>query len=178
MGREAQRPPLLPGAPSTGARSNREVRCRLVLILVALAGLRAAQGLSGASGLSLGPGTVPRLYSGLLGVCGAAILLSGLRQHPAPIRPVRLRPAACVIGAILLFAVLVKGARTSFFGGVVHVPALGLLMATFVVCLVAAGASREGSWPGRAAVGAVIAIIIGTLAHLLGLPLPLWPDLP
>lgn len=63
----------------------------LALIALALFALWAARDLSGVSGYSFGPGTVPRLFASLLILIGAAVAISGLLNDGPPLESYALR---------------------------------------------------------------------------------------
>ena len=110
----------------------------------------------------MGPGYFPVIVSALLGLTGVAILLRGRIGETALVEPSRWKPLAIVLGAIIIFGLLVER--------------LGLPLSTFVLILVAATASVKFAlnWravAGAAAIGAICGIVF---IRLLGLPIPMF----
>lgn len=132
------------------------------LALLAMWGVRA---LAGSQGVHFGPGTAPRLFSGMLFLVGAAVTVTGfVSKGRPPMERFGLRGPVFVTASILFFAAAM--------------PAFGLLATSFVTILIASVASAETRWleaTGWAAVLSLFCTLIFVV--LLGLPLPLWPKL-
>jgi putative tricarboxylic transport membrane protein len=134
----------------------------LALIGLSLFAFWAASDLSGMRGFSFGPGTAPRLFSGILLVLGVAVTLVGLFMEGQHLESYAVRGPVLVTVAILLFAAMIRP--------------VGLIVSSFLVFMVAsAGASDVRR------VEAIIASIVLTafcaflFVWALGLPFQLWP---
>ena len=154
-------------------RAPRDFFGGLALIALALFALWAARDLSGVSGYSFGPGTVPRLFASLLILIGAAVAISGLLNDGPPLESYALRGPLYVVGAIVAFALLIRGAR---IGGI-RIPEFGLIIATFVAFMIAVMGGTKIRWLESAiAAAAMTAFCVVLFRYLLQLPFPLWPS--
>ncbi len=145
----------------------------LVLIAVALFALWAGSDLSGVSGYSMGPGTVPRLFVSLLILIGAVVTLTGLFVEGPPLESYALRGPLYVLAAIVAFALLIRGAR---FGGI-RIPEFGLVIATFAAFMIAVMGGSKIRWlESLIAAAAMTAFCVVLFRYLLQLPFPLWPN--
>lgn len=145
----------------------------LALIVLALFALWASRDLSGVSGYSFGPGTVPRLFASLLILIGAAVAISGLLNDGPPLESYALRGPLYVVGAIVAFALLIRGAR---IGGI-RVPEFGLVIATFAAFMIAVlGGTKIKLLESLIAAAAMTAFCVVLFRYLLQLPFPLWPS--
>ena len=119
-----------------------------------------------------GPGTAPRLFAGLLAVCGALVALSGYLVDGPPIEKYAVRGPAWVLLAILAFAAMIRGITF----GPVTIPALGLVPSTFAAFLVSIFGSTEMRWvESLIAAAAMTAFCVLLFVYLLQLPFQLWP---
>jgi hypothetical protein len=113
----------------------------------------------------MGPGWFPFWIGILLVVVGAITGLSGVRADAAPetVKRLELRPLAWVIGAVVLFGVLLQP--------------LGLVVALALLVVVSSLASHEFTWKGALAT-AVALILFSTAVFIWGinLQIPLWPS--
>lgn len=154
-------------------RAPRDFFGGLALIVLAVFALWAARDLSGVSGYSFGPGTVPRLFASLLILIGAAVAISGLLNDGPPLESYALRGPLYVVGAIVAFALLIRGAR---IGGI-RIPEFGLVIATFVAFMVAVlGGTKIKLLESLIAAAAMTAFCVVLFRYLLQLPFPLWPS--
>jgi putative tricarboxylic transport membrane protein len=135
----------------------------LALVLLAILALVASADLPGQRGFAFGPGTAPRLFSGMLAFLGAMVALVGVFSDGPPIEKYKIRGPALVIFAIFLFAALIRP--------------FGLIIATFLAFMVSIMGSTEMRW-----IESIIAAVAMTLfcvvlfVHLLNLPFQLWPQ--
>jgi hypothetical protein len=110
----------------------------------------------------MGPGYFPTVLGGVLAVLGSIIAVRSLWRGGERIPPVRLRPLALIIWAVIGFALLVKP--------------LGLILAAFVLVFF----SCLGGWQFRAReviVLSAVLILISVILFVfgLGLQFTLWP---
>lgn len=112
----------------------------------------------------MGPGWFPFWVGVLLVVVGACTALGGLRLSASPerIKAFELRALAWVIGAVVLFGLLLQP--------------LGMVAALAVLVVVASLASHEFTWTGALA-SAVVLILFSAAVFIWGinLQIPLWP---
>src|SRR5438309_6790663 len=104
----------------------------LVLVLLAILALVASADLPGQRGFAFGPGTAPRLFSGLLAAFGIAVTLVGVFSDGPVIEKYKIRGPAIVIVAIFLFAALIRP--------------FGLVIATYTAFIVSIMGSSEMRW--------------------------------
>ena len=144
----------------------------LALIALALFALWAGSDLSGVSGFSFGPGTVPRLFASLLIIVGAIVAVGGLLNDGPPLESYALRGPIYVVAAIIAFALLIRGAR---IGGV-RIPEFGLVVATFLAFMIAVMGGSKIRWlESLIAAAAMTLFCVVLFRYLLQLPFPLWP---
>jgi putative tricarboxylic transport membrane protein len=134
----------------------------LALALVATLALVASADLPGQRGFAFGPGTAPRLFSGLLGALGFAVAAVGAFSDGPKISPYKIRGPAFVIVSILLFAMLIRP--------------FGLILSTFLAFMMSILGSTEMRWV-ESILAAVFmtAMCVGLFVYLLNLPFQLWP---
>jgi len=158
-------------------RSPRDFWGGLVLIALALFAFWAVSDLAAMRGISLGSGTAPRLFAGLLALAGAVIALIGLVKDGPPIEPYVIGGPAYVIFAILAFAAMIRGIDVDIFGIALKTPAFGLVPSTFFAFMIAIRGAPDMRWlESLAAAAAMTAFCNILFVHLLNLPLQLWPE--
>ena len=110
----------------------------------------------------MGPGYFPRILGILLIIFGAILALRSLKLEGAPIRFGSPIPALIVLGAVVLFGIIV--------------PKTGLVIATLVLIMIASSASPEFRWKEALISGAVLATlsVLGFVWGL-GLQFSVWP---
>ncbi len=135
----------------------------IVLIALAILAIWASRDLPGQRGFAFGPGTAPRLFSGLLAFIGAAVAAGGLFVEGPPIEKYKIRGPLLVIISILLFAALIRP--------------FGLVVASYVVFIVSILGSTEMRWIESVIAAAVMTLFCVLLfVYLLNLPFQLWPQ--
>jgi putative tricarboxylic transport membrane protein len=135
----------------------------LVLVLLAILALVSSAELPGQRGFAFGPGTAPRLFSGLLAAFGAAVTLVGVFYDGPVIEKYKIRGPALVVVAIFLFAALIRP--------------FGLVAATYVAFIISIMGSSEMKWIESLIAAAVMTLFCYLLfVKLLGLPFQLWPQ--
>jgi putative tricarboxylic transport membrane protein len=135
----------------------------LALVLLAILALVASADLPGQRGFAFGPGTAPRLFSGLLAFLGAAVALVGVFSDGPPIEKYKVRGPALVIVGIFLFAALIRP--------------FGLVVATLLAFVVSIMGSTEMRWIESVIAAAAMTLFCVLLfVYALGLPFQLWPQ--
>ena len=135
----------------------------LVLVLLAILALVASADLPGQRGFAFGPGTAPRLFSGLLAILGAAVAAVGVFSDGPAIEKYKIRGPTLVVVAIFLFAALIRP--------------FGLVAATYAAFIVSIMGSSEMRWVESIIAAAVMTAFCWLLfVVLLNLPFQLWPQ--
>ena len=126
------------------------------------------------SAARMGPGYFPLLVGALLTVLGLAVAISALGVTPAgdgdPVGKIAWKPLGFIIGANVLFGILLAGLRS--FG----IPAMGLIVAIYALVIVSCMGGGSFSW--RTAVILATVLAAGSyLIFVLGLNLQfqVWP---
>lgn len=134
----------------------------LALIALGAVAFWLTADLAGSRGPLLGPGSLPRAAAGIILGLGVVIAVIGWLYEDDPAARWRLRGPLFLLGAVLIFALLVR--------------TLGLAVATPAAILVGGLASPE-TRPVEIVVFAVLltAFCIGLFRYALGLPIPIAP---
>jgi len=133
------------------------------LVALALFALEASRDLPGMRGFAFGPGTAPRMFAVIVGVLGLAISATGFAAKGPGIDRFYIRGPLFVTISILLFAWLVRP--------------LGLVIASFLSIIAAAGATPEARVVETLIWGAVLtAFCCFLFPYALNLPMQLWPN--
>ena len=144
-------------------RASRDYYGGIALIAIALFAIWASNDLSGMRGFSFGPGTAPRLFSGLLVLLGLAIAAVGLLTDGDSLSHFAFRGPFFVTVSILLFSVAIRP--------------LGLILSGIITFLVAAMGSAETRWGEALIVGVLLTLFCSFLfPYALGLPFQLLPQ--
>lgn len=153
--------------PTIGKRRTPPLRRTNVVAGLALVALGAVAlwltaDLAGSRGPLLGPGSLPRAAAGIILGLGVVIAVIGWLYEDDPAARWRLRGPLFLLGAVLIFALLVR--------------TLGLAVATPAAILVGGLASPE-TRPVEIVIFAVAltAFCIGLFRYALGLPIPIAP---
>jgi putative tricarboxylic transport membrane protein len=144
-------------------RAPREFYGGLVLVGVALFALWASRDLPGMRGFAFGPGTAPRIFAGLLAALGLAIAATGMLTKGPGIDRFYFRGPFFITLSVVLFAWLVRP--------------LGLVIASFLSILAAAGATRDARLVETLIWGVVLTTFCVLLfPYALNLPMQMWPN--
>lgn len=98
---------------------NKDIFAGLVFVFCGVLTVYLARFYPMGTAARMGPGYFPSILGGVLAILGMIISVRSLWTVGETIRPIRLRPLALVIGAVVGFGLLVKP--------------LGLILATFVL---------------------------------------------
>jgi hypothetical protein len=144
-------------------QNRRRLYAGLIIVVSGLAGVFFARNLPFGSAAAMGPGFLPTICSWLIVVLGVLIATRSLHEKAEALDRVVPRPVLMVSLAIGTFALLVERA--------------GLGITVFLTAFVAsyAGPARLVETLVLALIAAVATVVVFVL--LLGLPIPLWPDL-
>jgi hypothetical protein len=116
------------------------------------------------SAAAMGPGYFPIGLGGVLVAFGAVLVIKSNVGEPDRPLPLVLRPAAIIIGALVLFALLLDRA--------------GLVLSGLMLVIAGSFVTDRFSWLQLAAFGvALIGFAAVLFAVVLGVPVVLWPVL-
>jgi hypothetical protein len=146
-------------------RNQRAFASGLLFVAVALFFFTVSTNYTLGTAARMGPGYFPIMLSILLAAIGLVVMATAVTPH-AQIERLKswdLKGLLWIVGSVALFAALLYP--------------LGLVIALFVLVMVASKASPEFGWVG-ALVNAVIliAICVAAFVYGIGLQLPLWPS--
>jgi putative tricarboxylic transport membrane protein len=153
------------GATGGGSfiRGPREFWGGLALVGIALFALWASHDLPGRRGFAFGPGTAPFIFASVLGILGGVIAVGGLMNKGPGIDRFYFRGPFFITLSVVLFAWMVRP--------------LGLVIASFLSILAAAGATKDARLIETLIWGAVLTAFCCLLFPIaLNLPLQLWPN--
>jgi hypothetical protein len=144
----------------TVVRDHRNFWSGLIFGTTGLAAIVLGRESSMGTATKMGPGYFPTVLGVLLALIGFVLIIRALMVQGAPIGAFALRPLLLVLGATVLFGVLLRGT--------------GMFVALILLVLVSAAASRLVRW-GPALVLAVGLAGFSALVFVkvLGLPIPL-----
>jgi len=144
-------------------RGPREFYGGLILVAVALFAIWASWGLPGRRGFAFGPGTAPFIFAFVLAALGVAVAATGVVGKGPGIDRFHFRGPFFVTLSVVLFAWLVRP--------------LGLVVASFLSILAAAGATPEARPLETLIWAAVLTTFCALLfPYALNLPMQLWPN--
>jgi putative tricarboxylic transport membrane protein len=132
----------------------------LIFGIVGLATVYFGRESSMGTATKMGPGYFPTVLGMLLALIGLGLVVRGFIITGERIRGFALQPLVLVLGATLIFGLLVRGA--------------GILVSVAVLVLVSAAASRLVVWRAAVALAVGLAGVSAIVfVKLLGLPIPL-----
>jgi hypothetical protein len=150
--------------PPGPVKSSRELLAGLLLLALAGLGYAGSLGLNAGHLSGMGPGMMPKLTSIGLAVFGLALLVQSLLAEGPSAGAWNLRGIVFVFGAVLVFAVTVRG--------------LGLAVAGPLAVVLSAFADRSTRLVEIIPFAAVMTVFSALLFKwVLGLPIPLMPPL-
>lgn len=136
----------------------------VMFLVIGLAFMGFAQQYALGSAQRMGPGYFPTVLGGLLAILGLVIAIKGL-AHEGPdseIEPFRFGPLLVVLGAVALFAFLLRPA--------------GLVVALLALIAVSAYASHEFRLREVIPLAAfLVALVLAVFIWGLGMVIPVWP---
>ena len=152
-----------PRSRGSFVRAPRDFYGGLALVGLALFAYWASFDLPGMRGFAFGPGTAPRMFAVVLGLLGLAVAVTGLTTKGPGIDRFYLRGPFFVTLSVVLFAWLVRP--------------LGLVIASFLSIVAAAGATPEARIVETLVWGAVLTAFCCLLfPYALNLPMQMWPN--
>ncbi len=130
-------------------------------------GLAFIPGYSMGTPARMGPGFFPFYLGSILFLIGVFVAVTGIRGKEGPgskVDTFHWRPILLVLGAVVMFGIILK--------------AVGMLIAGWLLVMIASYGSYEFQWK-RSAILGVVLVIFCALAFVAGLklPIPLCPDI-
>lgn len=139
---------------------HRDVYAGCMFALLGIAGLWLSRDYVFGTPTRMGPGFFPRAISTGLLILGILIFARGLMSVRLPVS-LDLRPVPMVLGAVVVFALLIERA--------------GLPIATVACIMIATFASREARWREALLLSLGLAAAATALFVFgLGMPIPIW----
>jgi hypothetical protein len=155
------------------------------LFLLAIAALGFAGGFNLPFGTlsGIGSGLLPKVVATLVAAFGVLLILQALVFEGDRLERWHLRGPVFVLGAVLIFAVVIRGSTLTLggFGGIpllasVKVPPLGLIVAGPLAVIFSSFADRDTRLVEVVVFGVVMTLLCGLLfKELLNLPIPFDP---
>jgi Tripartite tricarboxylate transporter TctB family len=158
--------------PASSPWLGRERLAGLSLIGLGALALWASSDLPFASEFGVSSGLVPRLLSLMIFGLGVLQLYFSWNEPGPSTGSWRMHTMLPVVAAVVLFAVTIRG----YEFGPIHIPELGLLVATPLAVVVSGLAAKDSKLPELLIFAAVLtAFCIGLFRYALGLSLPVAP---
>ena len=163
-------------------KSRQDFVAGLFLLTIAVVGLIGGFNLPFGRLSAIGSGLMPRSLAVLVAVFGIALLVLSVLSQGDRLERWHLRGPVFVLGAVLMFAMVIRGSTLTIggFGGpplaTISVPPLGLVVAGPLAVFISSMASNETK-PTEVAIFAVaMTLVCGLLfKELLNLPIPFDP---
>ena len=171
--------------PRSGGLIKSQLDCGGGLFLIGLAALGLAGGFNLPTGTlsGIGSGLMPRAVSVLIGAFGLLLIVQSFLYEGDRLERWHLRGPVFVLGAVLVFAIVLRGS-TLKFGGIfgvpelfsVKVPELGLIVAGPLAVIISAFAASD-TRPREIVVFAIVMTLFSGLLfkEVLSLPIPYDP---
>ena len=141
-------------------RNPKDFLTGLIFVAVGLAAIIFVRNHQMGTAMRMGPAYYPTLLGMLQVMIGIAVLLRALVRPGLPLGRFALSKIALVLGAIVLFGLLLRG--------------LGLIMAIIVIVVLSAYGSKNFRWPVALLLAAGIAVCSAIIfVMLLGIPIPM-----
>ena len=171
------------GARNGLVRSPFDLAGGLFLLGIAALGLAGGFNLPFGTLSGIGSGLMPRVVAVLVGAFGALLVVQALIFDGDQLEKWHLRGPVFVLGAVLAFAMVIRGSTLNFGGffgipllATVKVPALGLLVAGPLAVIISSFADQGTRLREIAVFAVVMTLLCGLLfKELLNLPIPFDP---
>ena len=173
-----------PGAPRAGLlKSPFDFAGGLFLLGLAALGLAGGFNLPFGTLSGIGSGLMPRVVAILVGAFGVLLIAQSLVSEGDRLERWHARGPVFVLGAVLLFAMVIRGSTLNLGGGLgipliasVKVPPLGLVVAGPLAVIVASFAAKDMRPVETVVFAVVMTLLCGALfKELLNLPIPFDP---
>ena len=145
-------------------RSQSDFWCGLIFMAIGFAFVVVARDYRLGSAARMGPGYFPLWLGGLLALLGLTLVVPSFVKAGDGFPRLHLRPMLALLVSIVVFALAL--------------PHLGFVVSLMLLVVIAGFADPELGPLRAVGVGALLTVFSVAIFHyLLGLPLPLWPDL-
>jgi hypothetical protein len=142
------------------SRNPKDLWTGILFIAVGLAAIIFVRNHQMGTAMRMGPAYYPTMLGLLQVMIGIAVLLRALIRPGLPLERFALSKIALVLGAIVLFGLLLRG--------------LGLIIAIVVIVVLSAYGSKNFRWPVALVLAVGIAICSAIIfVLLLGIPIPM-----
>ena len=155
----------------------------LFLLAIAVLGFGGAFNLPTGTLSGIGSGLLPKTLAVLVGAFGVLLMVQGLLFEGDRLERWHLRGPVFVLGAVLVFALLIRGSTVNF-GGVlgipllasVKLPGLGLIVAGPLSVIISSFADKDTKLGEIAVFSILMTVLCGLLfKEMLNLPIPFDP---
>jgi hypothetical protein len=163
-------------ASSVIVKSQVDLGAGLLLIALALIGFFGTLDLRFGQLTAVGPGLMPRSVAVLIGVFGIGLVIKSFFSVGPQLERWQLRGPIFVLGAVLAFALTIRGASFTLGSWTLKIPQLGLVVAGPLSVFISAMADPD-TRPVEIIIFTVVmtAVCIVVFRVLLGLPIPIFP---
>jgi hypothetical protein len=145
-------------------RSGKDFWCGLIFVAIGIAFMVCAREYRMGTGARMGPGYFPTVLGGLMALLGLTLVVPALIRDGEGFPRLHLRQMAMILISIVVFGLLLQP--------------LGFVIAAVVLMVVAGFADPDLRFVESVALALFLTVFsVGVFVLLLGLPLPLWPDL-
>lgn len=157
-------------------KSQLDLGAGLLLVALALVGVYGSLGLRFGQLTSVGPALMPRSVAVLTGVFGLGLVVTSFLSVGPRLERWHLRGPFFVLGAVLLFAMTIRGSTLTVGSLKIAIPQLGLAISGPLTVLFASLADRD-TRPVEVLIYTVFLTIacVGMFKFLLRLPIPILP---
>lgn len=157
-------------------KSQVDLGAGLFLLLLAAIGYWGALGLRFGTLNSVGPAFMPRSVSVLIALFGLGLVITGFLSKGPRLEKWHYRAPFFVLGAIVIFALTIRGSTLSMLGVQFHIPQLGLIIAGPLAVIVSAQADKDTKQGELLIYTAVLTLAcIALFRFMLRLPIPIFP---
>jgi len=155
----------------------------LFLLVIAVLGFGGAFSLPTGTLSGIGSGLLPKTLAVLVGAFGVLLMVQGLLFEGDRLERWHLRGPVFVLGAVLVFALLIRGSELHF-GGIfgipllakVKLPGLGLVVAGPLAVIISSFADKDTKLGEIAVFSILMTVLCGLLfKEMLSLPIPFDP---
>ena len=157
-------------------KSQLDLAAALLLLALAWIAYFGALGLRFGALTSVGPGLMPKSVAVLVGVFGVGLVITSFLSVGPRLERWSLRGPFFVLGAVLLFAMTIRGSTFTFGSLKIVIPQLGLAIAGPLTVIVSSLADRE-TRPVEIVIYTIVltAACVAMFKFLLRLPIPILP---
>ena len=155
---------------------NRDFGGGALLLAIAVVGFFGTTALKFTLASGVGPGLMPRVTALLVGAFGVLLIAQAFVSPGDRLERWSMRGIVFLIGAVLLFAMTIRGFSFPFFGTTLTCPALGLVIAGPLAVITAALADRDTRLVEIIPYAVILTVACVVLfKYMLRQPIPLAP---